>query len=182
MTNKELRKMSRSELLEILIAQMEENERLNAKLSAASDELENRTIAVHNAGSLAEAALQLNGIFEAAEAAAEQYLDNVRSASLTAAPSALSIADSAAKLHKQTQIECNRLIEQCREECQKERQTCEEECRKKLALCQTQCEQMKAQAQAEGEKMLTHFKEESRKIYERAAQIYNAARQDKANS
>lgn len=164
MTNKELRKMSRSELLEILIAQMEENENLRKQLEAATDELESRKLAVHKAGSLAEAALQLNGIFEAAEAAAEQYLDNVRSASVTAPLSSMSVADSHARLRQQTQAECRKM-----------RSDCEEECKAKLAACEVQCAELKAQAQKQGEQMLNHFKEESRKLYDRAAQVYKAA-------
>lgn len=175
MTNKELRKMSRSELLEILIAQMEENDTLRAKLIAASDELESRKLAVHNAGSLAEAALQLNGIFEAAEAAAEQYLDNVRSASITTPLATMAVADGNARMRKQTQEECKKMKQQCEEECTAGKQQCEEECRQMLAACEAQCAQMKATAQAEGEKMLAHFREESRKLYERAAQAYKTA-------
>lgn len=178
--------MSRSELLEILIAQMEENDTLRAKLIAASDELESRKLAVHNAGSLAEAALQLNGIFEAAEAAAEQYLDNVRSASITTPLATMAVADGNARMRKQTQEECKKMKQQCEEECKNMKQQCEEECtagkqqceeecRQMLAACEAQCAQMKATAQAEGEKMLAHFREESRKLYERAAQAYKTA-------
>ena len=68
MTDKELRRLSRSELLEMLIAQTEENRQLKIRLERA----------VEKAGSLAEAALQLNRVFEAADKAAQQYLENVR--------------------------------------------------------------------------------------------------------
>jgi len=75
---KELKKMSRSELLEILIAQAEENKELKIRLQRAEKLLGERKIALENAGSIAEAALKLNGVFEAAEEAAKQYLENVR--------------------------------------------------------------------------------------------------------
>ncbi len=77
MTDKELRRMSRGELLELLIAQMEENESLRTRLSAAEAQLEDRRIILDHAGSIAEAALSLNKVFEQAEAAAQQYLENV---------------------------------------------------------------------------------------------------------
>lgn len=77
MTDKELRRMSRGELLEMLIIQMDENEALRKQLAQAETELKNRRIIVDEAGSLAEAALRLNGIFEAADQAARQYLENV---------------------------------------------------------------------------------------------------------
>lgn len=78
MTEKELRRMRRGELLELLIDQMEENRILKSRLEKAQEELENRQIAIDKAGSIAEAALSLNGIFEVADRAARQYLENVR--------------------------------------------------------------------------------------------------------
>ncbi len=78
MTDKELKHLSRNDLLEILIAQMEENETLKAQLKAAQEQAGNRQIAIDEAGSIAEAALRLNGVFDAAQAAAAQYLENVQ--------------------------------------------------------------------------------------------------------
>lgn len=78
MTDKELRRLSRSELLEMLIAQTEENDRLKIRLEQAEAQLRDRRIAIDKAGSLAEAALSLNGVFRAAEAAAQQYLENIQ--------------------------------------------------------------------------------------------------------
>lgn len=78
MNEKDLRHLSRAELLEMLLAQTEENEELRQRLDDAERRLEDRRIAVERAGSLAEAALQLNHVFEAADEAARQYLDNVR--------------------------------------------------------------------------------------------------------
>lgn len=77
MTDKELRKMSRAELLELLIEQMEENERLRLKLDKALNLLKNRQIKLQRAGSIAKAALELNRVFEAADAAAKQYVESV---------------------------------------------------------------------------------------------------------
>ena len=78
MTSKELKRMSRSELLQMLLSQMEENERLRTQLDSANAQLEDRKIVCANVGSIAEAALQLNGVFDAAERAAQQYLESVR--------------------------------------------------------------------------------------------------------
>lgn len=77
MTDKELRKLRRTDLLELLIAQAKENEALQGRLSDAEAQLHSRELAVSEAGSLAEAALRVNGVFEAAQAAAEQYLENL---------------------------------------------------------------------------------------------------------
>lgn len=78
MTDRELKKLSRVELLELLLAESKENERLQAQLKEANEKLKNREILINDSGSIAEAALKLNGVFEAAERAAEQYLENVR--------------------------------------------------------------------------------------------------------
>lgn len=78
MTDKEVRRLSRAQLLEILVAQGKEIEELKAELAATRKKLEDRTIEIEKSGSLAEAALRLNGVFEAAQRAADQYLENIR--------------------------------------------------------------------------------------------------------
>lgn len=78
MADKELKHMSRGELLEMLIAQVEENEKQQQELEEARAALDDRQLTIENAGSIAEAALQVNGVFEAAQAAAQQYLDNLQ--------------------------------------------------------------------------------------------------------
>ena len=70
--------MSRGELLEMLIAQTEENGKLKQELEEVRAALRDKQIAIENAGSIAEASIQLNGVLEAAQAAAEQYLENLR--------------------------------------------------------------------------------------------------------
>ena len=76
MTDKELKRLSRTELLELLVNQVEENEALKAQVSALTAKLEERAIQIEESGSLAEAALKLSGIFSAADEAAERYLEN----------------------------------------------------------------------------------------------------------
>lgn len=78
MTDKELKKLSRYELLEMLLEQSKEVERLKEELEKANALLEERQILIHNAGSIAEASLKLNGVFEAAQKAADQYLENIK--------------------------------------------------------------------------------------------------------
>lgn len=78
MTDRELKRLSRAELLEMLLAQIEENKALKEQLQETRDALEDRQIVIEKAGTMAEAALQLNGVFEAADRAARQYLENIR--------------------------------------------------------------------------------------------------------
>ncbi len=78
MTEKELKKLSRKQLLELLLRQTERADFLSEKLQMCERELNDKKIKEAEAGSIAEAALRLNGIFEAADAAAAQYIENVR--------------------------------------------------------------------------------------------------------
>jgi len=77
MTDKELKRLSRAELLEMLLEQTRKVEALEAELEQKNKELENKRLIMEKAGSLAEAALELNGVFEAAQKAADQYLYNI---------------------------------------------------------------------------------------------------------
>ena len=77
MTEKELRRLSRADLLEMLIDQSVELETVKKKLAAAEEALASRVIEINSAGSIAEAALRLNGVFEAAQAACDQYVQNI---------------------------------------------------------------------------------------------------------
>ena len=78
MTDKELRKLKRTDLLELLIEQSKEVESLKKRIGELEAELADRRLLIYESGSIAEAALKLNGVFEAAEAAAQEYLENIR--------------------------------------------------------------------------------------------------------
>jgi hypothetical protein len=78
MTDKELKRLNRRELLEVLLEQSRQMDEMKQKLEKAEAELEDRKIKLEKAGSIAEAALQLNHIFEAADEAARQYIENVK--------------------------------------------------------------------------------------------------------
>ena len=78
MTDRSLRKLNRRELLELLIALKEENNQLKERLQQQSAQLHSREIQIQNAGSMAEAALALNDVFESVDKAAAQYLENIK--------------------------------------------------------------------------------------------------------
>lgn len=82
--DKGVQKLKRGELLEILIEESRENQALRSQVSSLEEEntvlrekLQDRRIKIEKAGTLAEAALSINGIFDSAHAAAKQYLDNL---------------------------------------------------------------------------------------------------------
>lgn len=78
MTSKELRRLSRRDLLELLVQQKEQNEELKTKTSKLEARLASRTIEIDNAGSMAEAALVLSKVFEAADESVAMYKENIQ--------------------------------------------------------------------------------------------------------
>jgi len=78
MTRKQLKKLRRVELLEMLLEQSKELEAVKKELAETKKQLEEREVKIENAGSLAEAALVLNNIFETAQNAADEYLFNIK--------------------------------------------------------------------------------------------------------
>ena len=75
---RELRHLKRQEILELLLEQTRRADALEQRVKELEEQLENRDITVRKAGTLAEAALQINEVFAAADAAARQYYMNVR--------------------------------------------------------------------------------------------------------
>lgn len=78
MTEKELKKLNRSELLELLLEQCRRNEQLEQELEETKKQLESKQLTISECGSLAEASLALTGIFNEAQKAADLYLENIR--------------------------------------------------------------------------------------------------------
>lgn len=77
-SDKDLKKLSRRDLLELLISLGQERDALQEELEKTKAELNDRTITAQKAGSIAEAAMRLNGVFASAQAAANQYVESVR--------------------------------------------------------------------------------------------------------
>lgn len=89
MTDQELRKLNRRELIEILIDLTDENETLKAECEQLRQQLSERAVKIGAVGSIAEACLQINGVFESAQRAAEQYLETIRLLSVDSAQRAV---------------------------------------------------------------------------------------------
>lgn len=73
MAEKELRRMSREELVEIIYAMQQSQHQLEQQNEELRARLDERTLKWEQAGSLAEAALSLNHVFEDAQAAADPF-------------------------------------------------------------------------------------------------------------
>jgi hypothetical protein len=78
MTEKELRRLSRMELLEMFIEQSKQMDELKMQLDEANKELENRTLICKETGNLAEASIMINKVLEATQKAADDYLANLK--------------------------------------------------------------------------------------------------------
>ena len=121
MTERELRSLSRADLLELLLAQRRENEQLRCMLDQTQSQLADRTIKIDNAGTLAEASLQLSGIFTAAQDACQYYVDNIQQ---------LSERQSLVcqQMEQETREKCDRMVA----EAEARSQQCWEECAEKI--------------------------------------------------
>jgi|GEM_PF-3472273 len=77
---KQLRSISKDELFEMLLQQELIIEQLNSEKEEAKKWRTERSPSAEQAGPLAEASLKLSGIFEAAQNAADIYLENLKAA------------------------------------------------------------------------------------------------------
>lgn len=75
MTEKELKKLNRYQLLELLIIQTERADKLQTALEEAEQRLNDQEINISTLGSIAEASLHLKGVFGAAQDAADMYIN-----------------------------------------------------------------------------------------------------------
>ena len=75
MTEKELKKLNRYQLLELLVRQTERADQLQKKVEELEERLEARELNLSKLGSIAEAAMHITGVFEASQQAADLYLE-----------------------------------------------------------------------------------------------------------
>lgn len=129
MTDKELKKLSRIDLLEMLVAQSKEIERLQSELDKANEKLNSRTIAISEAGSIADASLQLSGVFTAAEDAAARYLENIK------------------LLSDQQEARCQEMADACAAECEAMRAEAQEYCEQERNLADVYWKSISAKLQ-----------------------------------
>lgn len=77
MVSKELRKLNRRELIEV-IYQMKKNEhQMQEKITALEAALEEKRLRISEAGSVAEAAVSITNVLNAAQEAADLYLHEI---------------------------------------------------------------------------------------------------------
>ena len=129
MKDRELRRLSRTDLLELLLAQRRENEQLRCILDQTQAQLADRTIRLDQAGSIAEASLQLSGIFEAAQDSCQYYMDNIRQLS-----------------ERQNEI-CQQMERESKEKCQQMERESKEKCELMERESKEKCDRMVSEAE-----------------------------------
>ena len=100
LNDKQIQRLKRGELLEILIESSRENEKLRGQVDSLNDEiaglngmLSDRSIKIEKAGNLAEAALEIHHVMQSAQDAAAHYLEEIQN------------------MRRETEEECRRLLE-----------------------------------------------------------------------
>lgn len=78
----ELKRLSRVELLEIIYELQKQHEETTIQMEQMQAELDTRKRNIRKSESIAEAAICINGVMEAAQAAADQYLVSVKAATV----------------------------------------------------------------------------------------------------
>lgn len=128
LNDRQIQRLKRGELLEILIESSRENEKLRGQVDSLHSEIDglngklsDRKIRIEKAGNLAEAALSLNGVFEVAQAAAQQYLDNLQDLYERE-------EENCVKKEKQVQALVDRLLADTNKKCADMTKAAEEEC------------------------------------------------------
>ena len=96
MISKELKKLNRRELVDIIYQLKKNEEQMREQIAALEAELQDRRIHLSVAGSIAEAATDITGIFSVAQSTADLYLREI------------------ASMKEDTENECEKMIEDAR--------------------------------------------------------------------
>ena len=78
MTDKEFKRLTRAQLIDVIYQLQLQIDKLNEQNRALESELADKRLRLRNAGNIAEAALEISDCFRSAQSAAEQYLDEIK--------------------------------------------------------------------------------------------------------
>lgn len=134
MTEKELRKLGRGDLLNLLLEQSRENQKMREQLQALQDALADKTLCIDRAGSIAEASLQLSGVFQAAEQACQMYTQNIM------------------QLNQRQEAICAQREKESQEKAAQIVNDAQKQAKETIAIAQKQCAEMLEKAQTESQK------------------------------
>ena len=98
MTDKEFKRLSRSQLIDIIYQYQLQVDKLTEQNQELKRRLEDKRLRLRNAGNIADAALEMNNCFRSAQDAAEQYLNEIKT------------------LREEAEAECQRILAQAQAE------------------------------------------------------------------
>ncbi|MBR4278943.1 MAG: hypothetical protein IKT34_02090 [Clostridia bacterium] len=78
MINKDLKRLSRRELVDVIYQMKKNEEQLQEKIASLEEALEEKRIRLSSAGSIAEAAVDITNVFSAAQSTADIYLQEIQ--------------------------------------------------------------------------------------------------------
>lgn len=123
MTGRDLKNLKRADLLEILLNLSKENDDLKLQIQEMQQDAENKKIWAKEMGSIAEASLQLNGVFTAAQEACDQYVENAR----MIFSQSKKMCD---KMEKKTREDCDNMLEDAASRCDRMRNEAKQDCKR----------------------------------------------------
>lgn len=174
MTNEELKKLSRKDLLELLVAQGREQEKLQAELEQAKKDLREQELHIEQAGSIAEAALQVNGVFEAAQAAAQQYLYNIKQRTTQTEENCALREEESRRKAEEAQRAIDQRLEEARQKADTMEAEASEKCRAMEAEVTARCQAMEAETQQRCQELTDKTQQQCRAREETARQQSDA--------
>ena len=153
MTQYEMKKLSRKELLQLAAEESAQIRILQEHLEIAENELHKREININKAGSIAEASMKLSNVFEAAQEACRLYTDNIQRLSERQESICAEIEketkEKAAAYEAEVISRCERLEKDTKEACEKLDMDTKAACEKLEKDTKTSCEKMVETAKAE---------------------------------
>lgn len=98
MTDKEFKRLNRAQLIDIIYQFQLKQEKLTAENDRLSKALADKRLRISQAGNIAEAALEIHNVMQAAQDAAALYLEEIR------------------VMRDETEKKCQRILEQAQQE------------------------------------------------------------------
>ena len=105
MTDKEFRKLKRSDLISIIYEYQKRQDELVEENKELREQLDSKNLKISNAGSIAEAVVGLDLLFETAQKTADDYIEQVRAANT--------------ELERRAEEKATEIIENARKEAEK---------------------------------------------------------------
>ena len=164
MTDKAFRRMNRSDLVQIIFQYQQKDSDSQKLIEDMTAQINDRRLRIQQSGSVAEAALSVNHVMEAAQAAADQYLEEVRlKNAYTDDEAAKVIADaqkqaeqiiaaakeSAAQLITKTQTVSKQYMAKTEQTCNAKLKKTEDECKSLILRTQAQCDALRKKTDEE---------------------------------